>query len=225
MLKNTTYKDKFAMLDSWVPLIIETVKRDLKSEHLKNDMAFVRHYFPGKNPAKLSGDEMAPAYSHAIATAEKSEELAEFIANRWLLKNGDLYHYFERELSKLNPDFGELETLDKSTATKMMEEAVQQFGPIDTYLFCVLNSVVFPEETFKTLGQRAKSHVVTQKEAEERHHQEASGEALKRNYELHIARLTDKYEKKILGLQKKYIQDVDTLKKQVTALQRKLSGQ
>ena len=44
------------------------------------------------------------------------------------------------------------------------------------------------------------------------------------HYDQQITRLTDKYEKKLQGMQKKYIQDIETLKKQITLLQRKLNG-
>ena len=39
-----------------------------------------------------------------------------------------------------------------------------------------------------------------------------------------MARLTDKYEKKLMGLQKKYQLDQEALKKQLAALQRKLQA-
>jgi len=223
MLKDTTYKDKFAMLQSWMPQIIDSIKRDLRNEHLRNDIVFAKHYFPGKNPAKLTSEELAPAYIHVMANGEKTEELGEFIANRWLLKHSDLYHFFEQELTKLNPNFNELTSIDKPHATKIMEESVKQFGAMETYLFCVFNSVVFPEEIYKTLSQKATSHAKTKEVEEGKKQGEASIEALKRNYELQIARLTDKYEKKLLGFQKKYTVDVETLKKQVVSLQRKLT--
>lgn len=223
MLKESSYKEKFAMLKPWMPLIIETIKKDLKNEHLKKDAGFSRSYFPGKNPAKLSSEELIEAYSQAIANEENAEELAEFISNRWLLKHTDLYYYFEHELTKINPNFNEMKDLDKETATKIMDGAIQQFGAISTYLFCVLNSVVFPEEIYTKLGHEATHRATEEKEEAKNYEKEASIEALHRGHEQQVARLTDKYEKKILGLQKKYIQDVEILKKQIANLQRKLT--
>jgi len=224
MIKESTYKEKFAMLQVWMPLIIDSVKKDLKNEHLKNDLVFMRHYFPGKNLSKLTSEELAQAYSHAIATGEKTEEVAEFIANRWMLKHSDIYNYFEQELVALNPDFTQLSTIGHDNALKIMNESIKQFGPINTYLFCILNSVVFPEEIYKALSTKADHYAQTQQAEEVVKHEGATLEALKISYEQQIARLTDKYEKKVLGLQKKYTQDVDCLKKQVSALQRKLSA-
>lgn len=225
MLKNATYKEKFIMLQEWMPLIIDTVKKDLKNEHLRNDLGFVRTYFPGKTVAKITTEELAPAYTRAIASAENTEELAEFIANRWLLKNSELYHYFEEELKKINPNFSELDSIDMSTAQRLMDEASRQFGPVSTYLFCVFNSVVFPEEIYRVLGQHAKVHAAKAHADDLQRQEAASLDALKAHYEMQIARLTDKYEKKIMGLQKKYVQDMETCKKQISSLQKKIAGQ
>lgn len=224
MLKDSTYKEKFAMLQNWMPLIIDTVKKDLKNEHLKRDPGFIRTYFPGKNPAKLTSEELSEAYTHAIVHGENTEEIAEFISNRWLLKHSELYYYFEQELSKLNPNFNEIIDIDKAVAEKIMEGAAQQFGVISTYLFCVMNSVVFPEEIYKKLSQNAVKRAEEEKIEAAKSDEAASVEAMQKGYEQQIARLTDKYEKKILGLQKKYIYDIDVLKKQIASLQRKLTA-
>lgn len=223
MLKNASYKEKFALISAWMPIIIDAVKKDLKNDHLRGDIAFVRNYFQGKNPSKLTVEELANAYSHAIANGENSEELGEFLTNRWLLKHSDLYHYFEQELSKISPNFNELELLEKKASEKIMEDAVAQFGAPRTYLFCVLNSVVFPEEIYTTLDKKAKQSSKQEQEEAIARKETETVEAMKRNYEQHIARLTDKYEKKLSGMEKKYHQDVDSLKKQLANLQRKLN--
>lgn len=223
MLKDSTYKEKFALLKKWMPIIVDSVKRDLKNEHLKRDWGFVKQYFPGKNPHKLTAEELSEAYTHAIETSENAEDLAEFVSNRWLLKHSDLYYYFEKELIKVSPNFSELEHLEKDISLQIMDNAIQHFGALHTYLFCVLNSVVFPKETYDILGQRAEDSVKAAKIEAAANSELQSFEDMKRSYEQQIARLTDKYEKKILGLQKKYAVDVDALKKQVAQLQRKLN--
>jgi len=221
MLKETTYKEKFVMLAPWLAAIVDSVKKDLKNEHLKKDLGFVRQYFPGKNYNKLTSEELAAAYAHALANSENGEELAEFISNRWLLKHTDLYHYFEHKLSQINPNFNEIETLDLAAAEKMMEEAITLHGAPRTYLFCVLNSVVFPDEIYKRLNKRALEDIEKVTEQKAAFEEAQSVEKMKQNYEQRIARLTDKYEKKILGLQSMYTKDVESLKKQLANLQRK----
>lgn len=224
MLKETSYKAKFDVLAPWMPHIIDTVKKDLKNDHLKGDFAFCKLHFAGKNINKLTTEELATAYTNAIASSEKAEEIGEFITNRWLVKNSDLYHYFEQELTKINPNFNDLDVLDKQTSLRLMNGAVQQFGAPKTYLFCVMNSVVFPKEVFDQLSQLAEKSAHQQAEEEAIQQKHDSVESMQRNYEQQIARLTDKYEKKLQGLQKKYATDVDALKKQVANLQRKLNA-
>lgn len=224
MLKNSSYKEKFAMLKEWMPLIIDSIKKDLKNEHLKNDPGFLRTYFPGKNPSKITFEELVDTYTKAIEEGENPEQLAEYIANRWLVKHSDIYYYFEQELAKINPEFNEIKDIDQQLATKIMEGAIKQFGTISTYLFCVLNSVVFPQEIYEKLGQDASKHAKEKKEADVAEKEKASIEALHRDREQELARVVDKYEKKLQGLQKKYFTDVEMLKKQIANLQRKLSA-
>jgi hypothetical protein len=223
MLKNTTYKEKLVILSPWMNSIIESIKKDLRNEHLRKDPSFVRHYFPGGNVNKLLTEDLAKAYTEAIANSDNAEELAEFISNRWVFKHSDLYHYFEEELSRIDRNFNELEILDKELSVQMMEGAIQHFGAKNTWLFCVLNSVVFPEEVFEILGRKAdaeRSRLEAEAAVEEEMH---SLEAMQSNYEQRLARLSDKYEKKLQGMQKKYTCDVEILKKQIAALQRKLA--
>lgn len=224
MLKNTTNQEKFAMLGTWFPRIIDSIKKDLKSEHLKKDWGFLKEYFPGKNPNKLTTEEIAEAYRRAIANGENAEDVGEFVANRWLLKHSDLYYHFEKELSKISADFSEIEELDKESSRAIMEKAIGEFGAPNTYLFCIFNSVVFPKEIYDELAKRAQGSAEEEETKKAFEIEQESKENLHRSFEQQIARLTDKYEKKLSGLQKKYATDVEALKKQIANLQRKLSS-
>lgn len=224
MHKNTSYKDKIAILAPWLPSIVDTIKKDLRQEHLLRDWNFVKEYFPGKNPSKLTVEELSPAYAEAVAKGDTGEDLAEFICNRWLLKHSDIYNHFEQELSRLFPNFGELESIDEPTSKALVASAVGQFGAPNTYKFCVINSVVFPKSVYDELSKKAEQEEKQQKHDEARQNEIKTVEDCKRNYEQQLARLTDKYEKKILGLQKKYTTDMEVLKKQLSTLQRKLSA-
>src|SRR4051794_29125719 len=109
MLKDTGYQEKFVMLKTWIPEIVEGVKKDLKNEHLKIDKAFCKRYFLGKSLMQIQTPEMAVAYEKDIADGNAG--LGEFIATRWLLKNTDVYGYFEMKLKSLTSDFEALEEL------------------------------------------------------------------------------------------------------------------
>jgi hypothetical protein len=225
MLKDVAYKDKFKMLDPWLQSIVESVKKDLKNEHLKQDWQFAKKYFANKNIAKLTAEELTEGYRLALANEEAAEALAEFISNRWLLKHTELYHYFEEQLQQINPNFNELEELERNQAHNLMEKAVSLFGAPKTYMFSIINSVVFPKEIFDKLGQNAQNASREETENAKAMEEKMSVDMIHQSYQQQIARLTDKYEKKLLGMQKKYIQDVETLKKQLSTLQRKVHQQ
>lgn len=223
MYKNASYKEKYAALDEWFPSIIESVKKDLKNEHIKKDYSFAKKYLSSKNPNKLTTEELVQAYKKAIAEDEKGEELAELLTSRWLLKHSDIYDFFEQQLSRIYPDFTTIEELEMAPSQNLIELARQEFGSSHTYLFAVLNSVVFPADIFKQLHEQAQNETLVQKEQQSLIHENLSLENLKTTYETEIARLTDKYEKKLAGLQKKYVIDIESLKRQVAQLQRKLN--
>jgi hypothetical protein len=220
MLKDATYKEKFGLLKEWMPSLFDSVKKDLKGDHLKQDPAFYKKYFAGKNPSKLTVDELIHGYTRAID--EGMEPLGEFIANRWLLKNSEIYNYFEIELMKIDPNFTELKELDKKASEGLIAGSVQHFGAPNTYLFSVLNSVVFPKDLYQELAQKAKKQMHEKEEQEKRHAEKQSLEEMRKDHERELARITDKYEKKLAGLQKKYDNDIEALKMQNAALQRKM---
>lgn len=225
MLKNATYKEKFAIIHEWIPSIVEEIKKDLKNEHLKEDWQFAKKYLPGKNLGKVTKEDLVQAYTAALNESEESEALAEYMANRWLLKNTELYSYFETKLSQINPNFSEIEEIDHERSKEIVAGAVQEYGPLRTYLFSVINSVVFPKQVYQDLGKLAKEDEHKKAKENDALEERRSVDAMKLHYEQQISRLTDKYEKKLSGLQKKYIQDVESLKKQISNLQRKINEQ
>lgn len=222
MYKNATYKEKFADLREWLPHLVEEVKKDLRNEHLKNDMYFVKKFLASKNIHKLTTEELAQAYDKAIQEEEKGEDLAEFITSRWMIKNSELYEFFEKYLSQIQVDFASIEELTPQQSQTIIEAASHEFGAPRTYLFSVLNSVVFPRESFEKLKHKAKEQQTRQEEISRQAEENQSVEELCKEHEREMARLSDKYEKKLAGLQKKYLTDVEALKKQIAALQRKL---
>jgi hypothetical protein len=222
MNKNATYKEKYAHLKEWMPSIIESTKKDLKNEHLKKDIGFSKKYLGNKNLNKVSNEELVGAYNQAIAQEEEGENIGEFITSRWLLRHSDLYEFFERHLIQIDPNFSDLKELTSAQSQPLIDGAIRQFGAAQTYLFSVLNSVVFPDSVFKELETKARHEKKHHAEENERKLEQMTAENMKREFEREIARLTDKYEKKLEGLQKKYVVDMEVLKKQVAQLQRKL---
>ncbi len=216
MLKESGYQEKFEMLQPWLVEIIDGVKRDLKNEHFRKDPGFCRRYFMGKNPNQVGSEEMAVAYAKEVR--EGNVGLGEFIATRWLLRNTDLYGFFEERLSKIDEQFEHLDTLDEKMSLELMNEAVHSFGAKKSYLFSVLNSVVFPKsvyDRFRTLALE-ESQSAARKENEEA--ESRSLEALQKRHAREIAAITDRYEKKLSGLQRKYLNDMEKARKEISSL-------
>lgn len=224
MLKDSTYSQKLTMLKSWINTIIDEIKKDVKQEHLKYDRDFTKTYFSGANTAKLTANELAVGYVQAIEKNDRVEEIGEFLANRWLLKNSDMYEHFEEKLKKISPDFTDLDVLDEKDASELMNDSIKEFGAVKTYLFSVLNSVVFPENIYNELQNKAFNEKKNAEENEAKAILEVEEKNKEKFYQQQIARLTDKYEKRILGLEKKYHTDISTLKKQISNLQKKLES-
>jgi hypothetical protein len=154
MLKEATAQEKFTLLNEWLPEIIQEIKKDLKNDHLKNDPKFLKKYI-GKNLQKVEVEDLVKSYSTAVAEGGM-DHLAEFVYQRWLLKNTDIYDYFANQLEKVQEDFTELKEIDANTAKEIAERSCQQFGACKTYCFSVINSVVFPKTIFDDLNNRAK---------------------------------------------------------------------
>jgi len=224
MLKDSTYKEKLAILKSWIPSIVEEIKKDLKNDHLKKDWAFTKTHFKTKNINKLTSEELAAGYLNAIDNGADGEAIGEFIANRWLLKNTDLYYFFEQRLENISADFNEIEVLDDADAKSLMEDSISQFGAVKSYIFSVFNSVVFPESTYTEFNTIATKEQKAAEENKSVQEESSDWKDKEKSYQKQISRMTDKYEKKLLGLQKKYDKDVEMLKKQIANQQRKLAN-
>jgi hypothetical protein len=213
-----TYQRKFELLSPWGEEIVAAVRKELKSDHLPKHPQMVQKHFSKRALQKISAEEMVGAYLSEVAGG--NEEVSAWVASRWVIKHAEIYHFFAAKLAEINPKFDEIERIPDDRARAFMEQASLQFGPKRTYIFSVLNAVVFPEAIMQELRTRAEedSDDVAREEAAA----DESVEAVKERYEREIVKLTDKYEKRLLGFHKKYTQDTDGLKKQIAQLQRQL---
>src|SRR5438132_626934 len=96
-----SYAQKFAELQPFYQAIFSSVKKDLRDEHLKMDRNFFKRNFLNKELAKLTVEDLVLVYPKLIQAG--SEPVAEFIANRWLLRHMDIYTFFEQKLQKIAP--------------------------------------------------------------------------------------------------------------------------
>lgn len=211
-------KNQFQALKNWLPDVLTAVKKDLKNDHLHSDPDFYRAYFGNRPQNRLGAEEIFAAYEKELLKGE-NEDLSAFVVNRWVFKYGDLYQHFADRLAQISPDFDQLKVLTEDESEKVLKGAAETFGAVPTFLFSILNGVVFPEKVVVRLEKQAaeeKAKLAKQEQSD------ADQQAVAKNVaalEREIARLNDK----ILGVQKKYTTDTEALKKQIRALQQKLA--
>jgi len=221
MIQEDAYSVKLEKLTPWKVEIFQSIKKDLRNEHLLKTPSFVQKHFAKRPLDKLTAEEFAEAYLKEIAQGD--EELGEKIVARWVMKNAELYQFFATELSKINPKFDEIESLSPEASSSLLNTSVSQFGAVATYLFSVMNAVVLTEEQFSKLREMALSESAQAKPLEEKR-EFATISSLKEHYEKETRKLTEKFEKRTLGLEKKYVQDVEGLKKQIAQLHKRLGS-
>lgn len=216
MIKEQSYIEKFALLEPWMDQIFIVIKKELRSEHLRRNPQFVAKHFSKKLFDKITAEEMKVAYLKEIS--EGNEEIGELVMTRWMFKHTEIYQFFAATLSKINPDFEQIEEIAEEAARPLMEAALKHFGAATTYIFSVFNTVSFPPQIYAALRELAAQEVVSEEKEEE----VLSVEALTAKFEKEQIKLTEKYEKKLLGMQRKYLDDMEGFKKQISQLQRRL---
>jgi hypothetical protein len=221
-IKNLSYEEKIEILSPFFNIFVESIKKDLKQEHLKKRPQFFRSYFKGKTISKLTVEELEQGYSLALKE-NRDTTLAEYLCNRWVLRNIDVYEFFEKQLSSINPKFDEIEIFEAAVEEAIISQSVSSFGPLKTYLFCMINSVVFSQEAFDKLSRDSMEMINEMKKSEENAKNEQSSAKSLHSFEKQVQNLTNRYEKKLDSLHKKYMQDTDALKKQVSLLQKRLN--
>ncbi len=211
-------QNQFQTLRNWTTEVFNSIKKDLRNDHLPADLGFYKTYF-GNRPLKgLTTEEIFAAYEKELL--QGNEQIAAFVVNRWVFKHGDLYKHFADRLSAINPDFDEIQQLTDEQAEQVLEGAVENFGIIPTFLFTVLNGVVFPQGMLERLEVLASEARRAQDVEESTAQEMQSLEKILASHQRELARLQDKID----GVQKKYARDTEALKKQVKALQKRLHG-
>ena len=137
-----------------------------------------------------------------------------------MIKNADLYNFFAYELAKINPKYNEIESISDEMSVFLLNASIHQYGAISTYLFCILNAVVFTDQQLKKLREMALSEKAQQPEEKPAF---KSVDDVKEHYEKELRKVMEKCENKVQGLERKYIQDVEGLKKQIAQLHKKLA--
>lgn len=211
-------ENQFQALQNWTLEILDAIKKDIRTDHLHTDPVFYRTYFGNRPQNRLTSEEIFTAYEKELVKG--NETLAEWVVNRWVFKHGDLYQHFADRLSELNPHFDQIQQLTEEESNRILAGAAESYGAIPTFLFSLLNGVVFPQPVLDRLRKAAELEKVALEKKAQSNAEQESLEKIIAAHEREIARLHDK----ITGVQKKYEKDTEALKKQIKGLQKKLNG-
>jgi hypothetical protein len=188
------------------------VKRDCKSEHLRLDPLFVRQHFGGTPVQKISLEEMRVVYLQQILAGH--ERLAEFVANRWLFRNMDMYRFFEEYLQTISKDFDKIGELTQEQAEDLLQKASEKFDWEKIFCFVAINDVALPKEPFERL-QRQALECLSKRQKET----PASGDTeTEGRWRAEMDRMKERHEKKIVEMTKKHHQEVNRLQKEIDQL-------
>lgn len=202
-----TWAGKFSLLSPWFLDIITSVKKDCKSEHLRLDQQFVRQHFSGMPVHRISLDEMRTVYLQQILSGRN--ELAEFVANRWLFRNMELYRFFAETLEKMFSEFDKIEELPQQQSEELIKGALEKFDCERVFAFVVLNDVAVPETVFSQLQKKALEAL------SQRPPRLDDDEPSLRN---EMERLKERHEKKIQEMTKKHAQELQRLHREISQL-------
>lgn len=215
-------ENKFALLQPYLAQILLSVKKDLKNEHLVRDRAFFKLNFGSKPLQRISTEELLAAYEKELLKG--NFDLGEYIVSKWVMKNAEIYNYFAEKLTHIDPNFADLKELSKENSLSLAEGAGGLFGYLPTYLFSVLNCVVLHPEVLTLLGKKAEQESKAESEAKQKKEDQMALEQLLQRQEREMARLTEKYEKRLAGIEKKYFTDTELLKDKIRALELKVKA-
>ncbi len=207
-------KNPFESLQNWTHEVLNAIKRDIKVDHLHTDPVFYRKHFGNRPQNRLTAEEIFAAYEKELI--EGNQELSEWVVNRWVFKHGDLYQHFAERLSQVNPEFNQIERLNEEESEAILKGA-EKFEAIPTFLFALLNGVVFPASILERLRQAAEVEKAAQSKQQVADNEQKNLEKIIAAHQREIARMQDRID----GVQKKYTRDTEALKKQIKALQKR----
>lgn len=216
-------KDKFQTLQPWLSQVLHTIKKEIKTEHLSKSPTFYKAHFGNRPINRLTNEEICAVYEKELLAGE-TEDLGEWVINRWVFRHGDIYEHFAARLASINPDFEEIKNLDDKQSEMVLSGAIEAFGALPVYLFIVLNGVVISPGVLSRLKDLVAATQSKEKEEQEALSLKMSLDQMIERQKNEILRLEKKYEDKLAGVMRKYATDIEALKRQVRSLQQKING-
>jgi hypothetical protein len=210
-----SWSGRFAILSPWFSDIMNVVKRDCKSEHLRLDPLFVRQHFGGVPIHRIGFEEMRAVYLQQVLGGH--DRLAEFVTNRWLFRNMEMYRFFEESLQKISADFEKITELTNEQTEPLLEQALAKFDVEKVFCFIILNEVAISNDCFEKLQRQALEKLAERQEAEPQEGEK--GNLLRQEMD----RIKERHEKKIQEMTRKHQQEIQRLQKEISLLRADLS--
>jgi hypothetical protein len=212
----------FNYVSPWMRQILYSIKKDIKTDHLPGDKTFYKTHFGNRPQSQLTQEEIFSVYEKELLSGNR--DLVEWAVNHWVFKHGDIYRHFSERLSRINPQFQEIDVLTDEESGQALAGACETFGAVSVYIFSCLNGVALSEASFNQLREQALRQTEIQMQADSQKEQAESMEKIIARHQAETSRLKEKYENKLAGLQKKYAVDTEALKKQIRALQQRVGN-
>lgn len=138
---------------TFLPPIVRDVKKEIKTELMRANPALFQKIFGKTFVAKLSTGEIVDLLKAEMDGGNSF--LEGWISDAWIKKEPDIYTFFAKRLSLINPKFEEIREIDDEKGKELIEEAVAKFGVVKVCLFTILNRVAVSSLVLEGLVQRA----------------------------------------------------------------------
>ena len=111
------------------------------------------HLQPHSLPLEVIADGLLKAFQKEATEPETAEDdsLSLLLASAWIELHMDMYEFVESLLRETLGDFQAVQMIDTQQSKLIVTETVNEFGPLKSFLFCVLSSVRLHESSFEQL--------------------------------------------------------------------------
>jgi hypothetical protein len=214
MISKSQYKNKIEVLAPFLEYICQGIKKEIRQEFIQK----------GALPKGLESKEVSQFFYKKVVELG-DEKVGEWLASSWIYKNGEIFQSFHEELSLIDSQYEKLEKFPVEAERELLATSVLKFGALRVYLFSVLNSVVFSQESFDKLSKGALEELSSLSNPLDEVKKSLSVEELQASFEVEKRKLEEKYEKRLQGALKKCQLEVEGYRKQIGQLQKKLEKQ
>ena len=217
MIAESTFKNKFTSLGLFSKEVVVDLKKEITKEMAKKNSVLQK---------KLSGfsmendkDKLANIVLNLVLE-NGDEEVGEWLASSWVMKNSSVFKSFHKKISLISADYDKLTAFPPEKEVELKESSIDEFGAVKTFIFSVLNSVVFSKESMEEIRIRAEEEEHDRKEISLLPN--CSIEEARASFEQEKKRIIEKQEKKLQAIVKRHQVEVEGYRKQIGQLQKKL---